>query len=77
MKHIKKFEQLSQEIDIDYVLSKMKSEHGWGDIYAYVEEFEASTYYSGTMDNDEYVEEFHQYMTDYQFGRINNDEDEE
>ena len=78
MKHIKTFEQMDyEEVDIDYVLDKMKSEHGWGDIYLYVPEFEASDYYSGTTDNDEYLEEFHKYMTDYQFGRINTEDEEE
>jgi hypothetical protein len=55
----------------------MKKLHGWGDLNPQLlEEFENSDYYSGTKINDEYVEEFHKYMTDIQFGNHMDDEDD-
>jgi hypothetical protein len=68
---------ISGEIDEDYILYNMKKLHGWGDLNPQLlEEFENSDYYSGTKINDEYVEEFHKYMTDIQFGNHMDGEDD-
>lgn len=59
MKFLKAFENFSQ-LDYDYIQQQMKEFYGWGDLswWAHIEDFEDSIYYSGTMDNDTYVEEF-------------------
>lgn len=50
------------EVDYDEVADLMKN-HGWGDLsHMRYEEFEESTYYSGTTNDEQYAEEFHKYM---------------
>lgn len=66
-----------KEFDEDWVLAKMKT-FGWVDIGHRIPDFMESDYYSGTQDNKKFVEEFHQYIYDEQFGylQIGNDLDE-
>lgn len=63
MKHLKFFESFNKELDYDYILDKMKSNYGWGDLSPlHFQEFESSHSYSGTLNNDDYVVEFNKYL---------------
>lgn len=74
MKYLKLFENFeNEEIDYDLVRDELK-EHGWGDLSPqYYEEFEESSYYSGTTDSLQYADEMNSYLHDTSFG---DDEDE-
>jgi hypothetical protein len=78
MKYLKLFENFeNEEIDYDLVRDELK-EHGWGDLSPqYYEEFEESSYYSGTTDSLQYAEEMNDYMHDISTGDMDEEEIED
>lgn len=77
MKYLKLFENFeNEEIDYDLVRDDLK-EHGWGDLSPqYYEEFEESSYYSGTTDSMQYADEMNSYLHDTSNGDIEDEDDD-
>jgi hypothetical protein len=74
MKYLKIFENF-EELDYDLIRDELK-EHGWGDLSPqYYEDFEKSSYYSGTKDSIEYSKEMDYYMHDLSTGDENDEYD--
>lgn len=78
MKYLKLFENFeNEEIDYDLVRDELK-EHGWGDLSPqYYEEFEESSYYSGTTDSLQYADEMDSYLHDTSFGDSEDEGDQD
>lgn len=58
-------------IDYDYILNQMKKKYNWGDLNpVYFEDFESSEYYTDTDNNDDYLEQFNDYMSNIEVGDI-------
>ena len=63
------------ELDEDYILSEMKDRFGWGDLGGQMlEEFQDSKHYSGTLDNEIYIKEFHNYLYGISIGDFEEEE---
>jgi hypothetical protein len=65
--------------DYDKIIRILKKVHGWGfGIITNIDEFESNTdYFSNPMDENDYAEQFHIYLTDLKCkrlrGEFNND----
>lgn len=74
MKYLKYFEELVS-YDYDFIFKILKKNHGWGNgCLNYIEQFEKnSEYFFNPEDSNDYVNQFHVFLTDLQTGRLRGD----
>lgn len=71
---IKKFFEFfeSEKFDYDKILRMIRKIHGWGfGVINYIDDFESNEeYYKNPIDANDYVEQFHIYLTDLQSKKL-------
>jgi len=71
---IKKFYEMfhSEKYDYDKIMTILKKSHGWGfGIINKIDDFESnSEYFLDPIDENDYSEQFHVYLTDLKGGRL-------
>lgn len=76
MRRIRRFNEFleSSEFDYDRIIKMMKKIHNWGlGIVSSIEDFEKNDeYFKQPIDENDYVEQFHIYLTDLEGGRLRN-----
>ena len=74
MKHLKLFNEMNYQDKFDYdrIISILKKCHGWGfGIINSIDEFESSDeYFLNPIDDNDYAEKFHIFLTDRQTGQL-------
>lgn len=73
MGKIKKFfEMFEEKYDYDKIIRIIKKTHGWGfGIINKIDDFETNNeYFKDPIDEHDYVEQFHIYLTDLECGRL-------
>jgi hypothetical protein len=78
MRHLKSFSKHLNEMnyqdrfDYDHIISILKKTHGWGfGIISSIDEFEDNKeYFLNPIDDNDYAEQFHIFLTDKQTGQI-------
>jgi len=75
MMNIKRFFEWNDSIfDYERILRILKNTYGWGDgILTSIDEFESNQeYFLNPQDDDQYIEQFHIYLTDKKLNRFRN-----
>lgn len=70
---IKKFNEMFEDrYDYDRIISILKKTHGWGfGIINNIDDFEANPeYFSDPIDDNDYAEKLHIYLTDLETGQL-------
>ncbi len=70
---IKKFNEMFEEkYDYDKIISILKKTHGWGfGVLQSIDAFESDDeYFKDPIDDNDYAEQFHIYLTDLETGRL-------
>lgn len=72
MKLKKVNEMLNNKFDYDKIINILKKTHGWGfGIINLTEDFESNDlYYIDPVDDNDYAEQFHIFLTDLETGRL-------
>lgn len=73
MSKIKKFfEMFEDKYDYDKIIRMIKKSHGWGfGVIQKTDDFEDNEeYYKDPIDENDYVEQFHIYLTDLECGML-------
>lgn len=74
MKNIKYFNEMNYQDSFDYdqIINTLKKTHGWGfGIISYTDEFESnSEYFLNPQNENEYIEQFHIFLTDKTTGQL-------
>ena len=76
MNKIKKFfEMFEDKYDYDKIIRMLKKTHGWGfGVIQSIDDFEGNEeYFREPIDENDYVEQFHIYLTDLKCGRLRGD----
>ena len=76
MNKIKKFfEMFEDKYDYDKIIRMLKKTHGWGfGVIQSIDDFESNEeYFKEPVDENDYVEQFHIYLTDLKCGRLRGD----
>ena len=65
-------EMLNNKFDYDKIINILKKSHGWGfGTINFTEDFESNDlYYIDPVDDNDYVEQFHIFLTDLETGRM-------
>jgi len=64
MKNLETFESFNG-FNYDRILSILRKVHGWGNsCNQQIKEFESSEFFKNPIDNNDYVEQFHIFLTD-------------
>ena len=73
MRKIKKFNEMFEDkYDYDKIIRMLKKTHGWGlGIMNNIEDFESNEeYFLNPIDENDYSEQFHIYLTDLKHNRL-------
>ncbi len=66
------FEMFEDKYDYDRIILILKKNHGWGfGVINQIDNFESNEeYFNDPIDEDDYAEQFHIYLTDSESGRL-------
>ncbi len=72
MKIKKFFEMFDEKFDYDRIITILKKTYGWGlGIVSFIDEFESNTeYFLDPKSEDEYIEQFHIFLSDKQVNKL-------
>jgi len=74
MIHIKSFNEMKfvDKFDYDRIINILKKSHGWGfGVISQIDDFEDNIeYFLNPIDDNDYAEQFHIYLTDKETGRL-------
>jgi hypothetical protein len=76
MNNLKSFSEMSEDkFDYEKIIRTLKKTHGWGmGVLNHIDDFESNKeYFQNPEDDNEYVENFHIYLSDLENNRLRGD----